>query len=105
MTLLLLSLSVITLTLAHLFKVERQKQFIEIYEQPKSKILLQGLSISYIINLFLPLKIGNLFRIIYPGKHMKNGVSFSLATIVLDIILDFFTVTIIYFILFLLNFL
>lgn len=96
MTIIYFILAILTLTLAHLFKVERQKQFIEIYEPPKTKKLLQGLSISYIINLFFPLKIGNLFRIIYPGKYMKNGISFSLATIVLDIVLDFFSVTIIY---------
>ena len=91
--------SIFLLSLAHLFKIERQKQFIEIYEKPNTKRLLKALSIGYILNMFLPFKLGNIFRVIYPGKKMKNGISFSLATIIIDVILDFFVVTIIYLVL------
>ncbi len=96
--------AVLALFLAHIFKIARQKQFIEIYEEPNEKVLLKGLSISYIINFLLPFKLGYIFRIIYPGKRMKNGVSFSLATIIIDIMLDFLVVTILYSIFFLCNF-
>ena len=92
-------LAIIFLTLAHISKIMRQAEFIEIYECPNKKDLSKAMSISYMINFVLPFKVGNLFRIIYPGKKMKNGVSFSLATIIIDLLLDFFTVGIIYFIL------
>lgn len=89
-------IAIIFLCLAHISKIMRQAQFIEIYEQPKKDTLSKAMSISYMINFVLPFKIGNIFRIIYPGKKMKNGVSFSLATIIVDLLLDFFTVCIIY---------
>lgn len=94
-----LILAIIFLTLAHISKIMRQAEFIEIYENSNKKDLSKAMSISYMINFVLPFKIGNIFRIIYPGKKMKNGVSFSLATIIIDLLLDFFTVGIIYFIL------
>ena len=101
---LLLIFATLCLLLAHLSKIERQQQFIEIYEKPSFGYLSRGLSVSYIINLILPFKVGNLFRIIYPGKKMKNGVSFSLATIIIDLLLDFLTVAIIYAILYFFKF-
>lgn len=91
-----LIIAIAFISLAHMAKILRQKQFIEIYEKPKDKYLMQGLSIGYALNLIFPLKLGTIFRIIYPGKKMKNGVSFSCATIIIDVILDFFTVGIIY---------
>ena len=104
MNILLLIISIFLLTVAHFWKVKRQKQFIEIYEKPNEKYLLRGLSIGYIINLILPIKLGTLFRVIYPGKKMKNGVSFSFATIIIDIILDFLFLAFIYIILYFCNF-
>ena len=91
-----LIISIILLAIAHIFKTLRQKQFVEIYEEPNTNRLLRGLSIGYALNLVLPLKLGTIYRIVYPGKKMKNGVSFSFATVIIDVILDFFTVTAIY---------
>ena len=45
-------LAVIFLTVAHIVKTYRLSQFIEIYERPDTKNLLQALSYSYIINFF-----------------------------------------------------
>lgn len=92
-------LAIILLSLAHISKVLRQAEFIEIYECPNKKELSKAMSISYMINFVLPFKVGNIFRIIYPGRKMKNGVSFSLATIIIDLLLDFYIVCIIYIIL------
>ena len=92
-------LAIIFLSLAHISKILRQAEFIDIYECPKKNELSKAMSISYMINFVLPFKVGNLFRIIYPGKKMKNGVSFSLATIIIDLLLDFYTVCVIYIIL------
>ena len=91
-----LIISIVLLAIAHIFKTLRQKQFVEIYEEPNTNRLLRGLSIGYALNLVLPLKLGTIYRIIYPGKKMKNGVSFSFATVIIDVVLDFFTVTVIY---------
>lgn len=96
-------ISVLCLTFAHFFKTLRLKQFIEIYELPNDKVLLQALSLGYVFNFFVPFRLGNLVRAWFAGRKMKNGKSFSLATIIVDIFLDFFAVTIIYGILYLLN--
>ena len=99
MNVVLFLLAIILLLLAHLVKIERQSQFIEIYEKPPKSALSKALAITFLFNFLLPFKIGNIFRITYPGKFMKNGKSFSLATIFVDILIDFFTITILYLIL------
>ena len=96
MNIILFISAIILLLLAHFVKIARQSQFIEIYENPQKDVLKKALSITFLLNLILPFKLGNVFRIIYPGKHMKNGSSFSLATIAIDILLDFFTILLIY---------
>ena len=93
---LLLILAIVCLTFAHFVKIIRQSQFIEIYEKPPMAILSKALSITFALNLILPFKLGNIFRIIYTGKNLKNGKSFSFATIIIDMLLDFITITIIY---------
>lgn len=103
MNIILFISAIVLLLLAHLVKIARQSQFIEIYEEPPKDILNKALAITFLLNLILPFKLGNIFRVIYPGKHMKNGSSFSLATIVIDILLDFFTIMVIYVVLFFLG--
>lgn len=93
-------LAIMFLLVAHFVKIARQSQFIEIYEEPPEDVLNKSLSITFLLNLILPFKLGNIFRVIYSGKYMKNGRSFSLATIVIDIILDFFTIAVIYLVFF-----
>lgn len=91
--------AIITLFLAHLIKILRWKLFIEIYEEPRNRNLIQALSFGYLINLFFPFRVvGDLFRAIYSGKKMKNSYSLSLSTVVVDRILDIITVGILFFI-------
>ena len=104
MNIIILVLAIIALVFAHYFKTYRLKQFIEIYEKPDEESLLQALSFGYIINFFLPFRLDELFRAWYAGRKMKNGVSFSLATIVIDRILDIFVVSIIFILLYLIGF-
>jgi hypothetical protein len=68
--------------------VLRWKQFIEIYEQPNDQVLLRSLSLGYIINFYIPFRIGDIIRAFYSGRKMKNGISFSIATIIVDRYLD-----------------
>ena len=99
-----LGLSILLLIAANIFKILRLSQFIEPYEKPNSKRLIQALSIGNILNLVLPFRLGNLFRIYLPGKYMKNGISFSFATIIVEIFIDFIIVSLIYIMFFALGF-
>lgn len=85
---LFLIIAIFSLTIGHLFQVARWQQFITIYEKPNKRSLLQSLSFGYIFNFYLPFRIGDLFRAIYAGRKMKNGISFSLATVIIGRYLD-----------------
>ena len=101
----LLILAIITLVIGHYFKILRMEKYIEIYEKPNEKNLIQALSLSYIINFFIPFKvIGELFRAWYQGKKMKNGLSFGLATVIVDRLLDIIVVMFIFLIFYLIGF-
>ena len=96
-----LFLAIFLLTFGHFLKTIRWKNFVDIYEMPNEKNLIRGLSIGYILNFILPFRFGDIFRIIYSGKKMKNGIAFSFGTILIDRYLDIIMVGLI-FILFLL---
>ena len=101
MNIIFLMSAVISLLLAHLIKILRWRLFIEIYEEPRDRNLIQALSFGYLINLFFPFRIvGDFFRAIYSGRKMKNSYSLSLSTVVVDRILDIITVGILFFILY-----
>lgn len=97
------TIAIVCVTIAHIFKTFRLTQFIEIYERPNEKVLLQAFSLGSLLNFFLPFRLGTLFKAWFAGRKMKNGKSFSLATIIVDVVLDFFAVTIIFLVLYLIN--
>ncbi len=99
-----LTLAIITMVIAHYFKVYRLKQFIEIYEKPNNSRLLQALSLSYVINFIVPFRLGDIFRAWWAGRSMKNGLSFSLTTVLVDRILDIFVVAFIFILFYILGF-
>ncbi|WP_195340175.1 lysylphosphatidylglycerol synthase transmembrane domain-containing protein [Fusobacterium sp. 1001295B_180824_G3] len=97
MNIIFLVSGIITLFLSHLVKILRWKLFIEIYEEPKNRNLIQALSFGYLINLFFPFRIvGDFFRAIYSGKEMKNKYTLSFSTVIVDRILDIITVGILF---------
>ena len=96
MEIIILILAIISLMIAHYFKVYRLEKFIEIYEKPNTNNLLQALSLGYIINFLLPFRLGDLYRAWFSGKKMKNGLSFSLSTIIIDRILDVLSVAVLF---------
>ena len=99
MDIIFLTAAIITLSLAHLIKILRWRLFIEIYEEPRNRNLIQALSFGYLINLFFPFRIvGDFFRAIYSGRKMKNNYSLSFSTVIVDRILDIITVGILFFI-------
>lgn len=104
MAIIVLILAIFSLVVAHYFKVYRLEQFIKIYEKPNRNNLVQALSLGYIINFLLPFRAGDLFRAWFSGKKMKNGFSFSLATIIIDRILDILCVAVIFLLFYLTGF-
>lgn len=93
----LLFISAIVLLMAgHYFKMLRWKQFVEIYETPNEKILLRSLSIGYLINFCMPFRLGDLVRVFFAGRKMKNGVSFSFSTVLVDRYFDIIVVSILF---------
>ncbi len=104
MKMVFLVLAIVTLTLGHLIKIYRWNLFIKIYEKPNNQVLLQSLSFGYLINSFFPYHIGDLFRAYFSGKKMKNGISFSLATIIVDRFLDLIVIGTMFVLLFVFGF-
>ena len=96
MYVLLFLTSIILLLSAHIVKIARQSQFIEIYEDSPQAALSQALSVAFLLNLVLPLKLGNVFRVFYPKKHLQNGATFSFATVIVDILVDLVSISLIY---------
>lgn len=104
MIVVLITLAIILLVIGHLCKAYRWKKFIEIYEKAEYHNLINGLSIGYIINYILPFRIGDIVRAIFVGRKMKNGISFSFATVLIDRILDVFVVAFIFILIYVLGF-
>ncbi|WP_297416782.1 lysylphosphatidylglycerol synthase transmembrane domain-containing protein [Clostridium sp.] len=84
----ILILAILMLLLGHYFKMLRWRQFVQIYEKPKNNVLLKSLIIGYMVNFCLPFRVGDLIRGIYSGRKMKNGICFSIATVIVDKYLD-----------------
>ena len=95
----LFSLAVFLMVLGHIFKAKRWALFISVYEKSNTLNLLNALSIGHILNSVLPIRIGDVFRIFYAGKKLKNGKSFSFATVVADLYVELLTVGFIFIIL------
>lgn len=87
----------------HVLRTLRWELFINVYEKPNRKRLIKSLSLGYLINYFVPYKIGDLVRGFYAGKKMKNGKALGLSTVIVDRYLDVLSVGFIFVILSLIN--
>ena len=83
-----LILSIVALTIGHYVKMLRWSKFVRIYEQPRKGNLLRSLSVGHILNNFIPYHIGDIFRVVLSGRKMKNGIGFSLATVIVEHYID-----------------
>ena len=90
-----LVLSILALLLGHIVKVYRWNLFIKLYERTPISVLLNSLSISSAINYVVPYHIGDLYRIWYSGRRMKNGIKFSLATVIVEHYIDLLVLAIV----------
>lgn len=95
-TVLLFSIACLLLMLGHILKTFRQKQLADTYEQVDAGVFLSALSAGYLLNFILPFRLGDILRAYLAGKRMKNGFSFSLATVIADRFLDIVAVGLIY---------
>lgn len=80
--------AVIFICLAHFIRVLRWELFIDIYEKPDRKNLIQGLSVAFLLNYIIPFKLGDLIRAWFSGRKMKNGAPLGLSTVIVDRYLD-----------------
>lgn len=83
-----LLISILIVCVAHLVRNFRWSLFIDRYEKPSYKILLRSLSLGYIVNYFIPFKLGDLVRAFVAGRRMKNGKGFAIATVIVERCLD-----------------
>ena len=96
-------LSLALISLAHCVRIFRWELFISTYESPNRRTLLRSLSIGYLFNAFLPLKLGDLVRMWISGNKMENGKGFSMAIIVVERCLDILVVGIVFSLLYILG--
>lgn len=82
--------------IAHYIRVLRWSLFIEIYEEPHKRNLIQSLSFGYLLNYILPYKLGDICRAWMAGRKMKNGKPLGLSTVIVDRCLDILAVGLIF---------
>ena len=96
MTAFLFICSIILLMAGHALRLMRWSSFIKTYEHPPVGALLRSMALGYALNFFVPFRLGDILRAYYSGKRMKNGVGFSLATVILDRFLDILVAAILF---------
>lgn len=96
MTVLLLLGAILCLTCSHICKAKRWQLFVSVYENIPDTLLISSLSAGYLINFFVPFHIGDLFCAWLAGRKMHNGVGHSLATVIVDRVLDVLSVAVIF---------
>ena len=90
-------LSIFFMIMGHIFKIKRWGLLISVYEKPVEYNLLNAMTLGHTLNTVFPIRIGDIVRIIWAGKKLKNSYSFSLATVIADLYIDFITVGAIFF--------
>ena len=91
-----LGTAIVLLTLGHIFKALRWQLFLSAYEKVPSARLISSLSAGYLINFFIPLHLGDVFRVWYSGRKMQNGYGYATATVLVDRCLDILLVSLIF---------
>ena len=91
--------AVFLICVAHYIRVLRWELFIDIYEKPNRKRLMQGLNIGFLLNYIVPFKLGDIVRAWFAGRKMKNGTALGLSTVIVDRYLDIVCVGLIFIIL------
>jgi len=85
---LLFFIAICFLVIGHFLRMLRWNLLLQIYERPDSASLYLSLSIGYVVNSFIPFRIGDIVRAVISGRKLKNGTSFSLSTIIIEHLID-----------------
>lgn len=88
--------AVLLIIVAHLIRIFRWELFIQVYEKPDRKNLIQSMSYGYLLNYILPFKLGEIVRAWKSGKKMRNGKALGFSTVIVDRYLDIVCVGIIF---------
>lgn len=91
--------AVVFITIAHFLRVVRWELFISVYEKPNRRQLLKAISWGYLLNYFLPFKLGDLVRAHIAGRNMKSGRALGYSTVIVDRFLDIICVGFIFLVL------
>lgn len=91
-----LAAAIAMLMAGHYFRILRWEAFIQPYERPPVGALFRSLSIGYGLNMVLPFRAGDIFRVAYVGRRMESGTGFALATVIFDRFLDVVAVALIF---------
>lgn len=92
MTIILMIIAIGLMLVGHSYKVKRWGLYINVYEKPVEGNLLGALAVGHVINTLIPIRIGDIFRMLISGRKMKNGYALSIATVLTDLYVDMVTV-------------
>lgn len=96
--------AIFLLILGHIIKSIRWKQLIFVYEDVDVTSLLLAMSVGQAINMIIPYRLGEIYRIWRVGKKdLDNGYVLSLATVIVDTVIDTVTVGIAFVLLYIFN--
>ena len=84
-----------SICVAHIVRILRWELFINVYEKPNKGNLMQSLTLGFILNYFIPYKLGEIIRAWMAGRKMKNGKALAFSTVIVDRYLDIISVGII----------
>lgn len=88
--------AILFLLIGHIFKARRWQLFVGVYEAVPQSRLTSSLAVSYLLNFYLPLHVGDAFRIWLVGRKMHNGLGYATSTVIVDRVLDVLSVTLIF---------
>lgn len=90
---LILLSAVVLQAVGHFFKACRWKQILSVYEEVNRMDLVNEMMIGQGINMAIPYRMGDLFRIWHLGKfYLENGYILALASVMVDLFIDTITV-------------
>lgn len=93
--LLLLAVSLGVLVLGHLIRVGRWALLMHQVDQPSPFIGFLALSLGYVINALLPLRLGEIVRAFYYASRTRTDVAYILATVIIERAFDLLVVWVI----------
>ncbi|HLK25925.1 MAG TPA: lysylphosphatidylglycerol synthase domain-containing protein, partial [Caulobacteraceae bacterium] len=91
----LLAVALAALVLAHVMRAVRHATLFPAGRRPRTFHLAVGLSLAYVVDTVVPLRVGELVRAVYVSLRAGQGLGRVLATIVFERMSDLFAVALI----------